>query len=428
MSESEHSTRRRFLSNIGAVAGAGLILSPTQAVAQTANSGNVRVYRSGETIEDKVAKVVVDGWGITYDWNETLEYLRKTGREVDVVLRGGRVVPVLGDFFEGHTTYIDGKQLRTHRSLPTTIDERAYVHVFERESGKGDYFDPAQRRIVAERVYPVALDFHTSGDPFRRVLGGQTPNVNQIGVFSEVQLEQGLLGKVLELHSLFWQLGFTPPIYIENVRGEDVKPSSSEEAIRIPAVDLANMYKDKGFAKLYAELVRQLPDSEWFGKGPNPKEVARLSDVHATLMQSAGFDRDKYEGWRSAIGTMNEKDWRDYREKIASTPSVKIFDLDSYVKGDIDFRVDARYHPNPMYFTGKGIFASVMAVFRYYPEEFLDIFEKLNQTEKRSAANVGNTVLDYLSSYAREGVKEQLNLPRVLPAYHILKSEFARHL
>ncbi|MBI2655314.1 hypothetical protein HYX06_02720 [Candidatus Woesearchaeota archaeon] len=411
--------RRDFLTK-SVLATAAPLVGAQAAEAQAVNSGSTRVYRSGETIDDRVAKISVAGWGITYDWNETLDYLGRTGRKVDVVFKAEKTVPALGDLFVGETAYRDGKRYETFRALPTTINDRAYVHIFESEGDKNDPFDNAKNRIVAERVYPVALDFHTSGDPFRRTLGGHTPNRNHIAIFSEIPLDQGLLGKVLELHSLFSELGFAPPIYIENATDQGIFPSSRSDGIRIASAVMT--YEKEGLAKLYAELSRQLPE-QLLWKDIDPRANTRLRDIHSNLMQSAQFDNSKYQGFVNPANRMTEEQWRDYKEKVAGTPTVKIFDLDSYIKGDINFRVDSRYQSNSMYFRERDLFASAMAVFRYYPEEFLDRFRKMNPTERVMVFNVGNAVLDYLASFAGEGVRDQLKLTGVLPYYHVIKQE-----
>ena len=436
MSENEIPTRRRFLSSTGALAAAGLLLNPSQAEAQAqAQNSSTRVYKSGETIDDRIAKFQIDGWNVTYDYNSLFNH---GGRDIEILLRGGLVTD--GEFYRQFKK--DGKTYVRMTALPTTTDDRAYLQVFEREGGR--IGENRSGKIVAERVYPIALDFHTSGNISNRT-SSLGPNAFSIGVFSESAIDQPLLGKVLELYEAFWNIGSDSlPIYILNHNPQEERqfslarsqePETRQNAMLVPSFILTEpnfRYEDRGLAMIYKTLaIRLASDMSYFGH-PNPKLKAELVAAHESLMHSVGFDSEKFNVARNSDNRNLGGELDRYFNQILGDSRLHVFDADKHADvGGEDFYIGAVRDGKRMYTNAEDFFGSALTSFRYHLQGYksvLDSFEGLKPEQKKEVARAGMAVLNYFGSFKGPEPEQQLMLVRVLPAYHILKNEFARHL
>ena len=123
-----------------------------------------------------------------------------------------------------------------------------------------------------------------------------------------------------------------------------------------------------------------------------------------------------------------------YASQLANNPVVRIFDLFSRMNypGTAEFDLDN----HEIYFSYQGLFASSLAGFNFFPNEFLRDFGRLKPEEQKAVALVGNSVLDYLESLTRSKVRTRQ--PRgqftpepaivgVLPHYQMLRREFKQN-
>lgn len=419
-------TRRGFIRETGALVTAGLLLNSSQVHAQSQASGGHRVYRSGDTIDDVVAQFRVDGWNVEYPYESPHEYLSKSDRRVEIILRGNLVT---GRDFAGNQFQKDDKAHVRLQALPTEAEDRAYLHIFEKETRDRDY---SMGRVLAERVYPIALDFHTFGDFLERSDGLGIPTAREIGVLSEMPLDQAVLGKIFEVYRAFGSLGWgSPPIYVH--RFEDIMHKNPRDAhlwdraiqVHAEAVAHPRDYNGlEGISRVFMKIAQHVGSEKPFYGLPDPALRAKIRQIHAEFLQSIGFKEEEYTGLNSKL---EGQAWVDNRAKLADKPQSKALDLDSYLLDEWHFPDYSVSYSRDIYRSVEALFGSALAVFRFFPEQFLDRFNKMKPDEQREVSQIGKTVLDYLASYARAGeLRGQLDLVRAVPAYHVLQTEFMK--
>ncbi len=415
--------RRSFLKGSSIAAG-GFLIDPAQLAAQSTSSE--RVYRSGDTIDDRVGQFLVEGWDVTYPYDAHREYEKKSHRAIEVVLKGNNVIAA--NFIQGYEFERNGVEHTTLSALPTITDDRAYLHIYEREPGEiGDW---RGGKIITERFYAIDLAFHA-------------PEGQKLGVFSEIPLDATTLKQVNDLRSDFWGLTRAPDIYIKNRAQDDPRLAKYGQNPIVP-VSLSDMvivssflltdpnfrHEDIGLSIVYKSLARHLARAESSYGHSDPKLKADLVNAHHALMDAIGFDNEKFEKSRYSHNIGGELS--DYKFKILEDQRLHIFDSERHaIVNDGEFWSDAVRYGKPMYTSTEEFLASALTVFRYNLTGWrnaLEQFQGLKPEQKRLVAQAGMAVLNYLGSFRESGTSGELAVVRVLPAYHILRNEFLRNL
>ena len=397
---------------IAALSGAGISIAPGCADSQ--NSVKSRDYKSGEMIEVLPVPVEIDGWGVYINKESLREYSGKNAEsslEFSLIGRAMSDFPSIrtgfGVFSTSYTNSVEreGKNYWKMEGMPFSYEFTDVFLIFaQREKGE----------LTSSVAFPLNFEVFTYKEK-----EDDLPKI-----YSEIPLEEMLLKELHEQHKVFDK--FTAPYGVFILKSEKLAGMNDEDLeermrggycnyddsrIYLPSIIFTNpRFPNEGRMKMYHELAHVIMNSVINDDRDQRVNIALFS-AYAELVKAAGYDIPMPTF--SMFGPPDE---------IENNPCFSIFDESSYLKGVAEQRFIQGYgHP---YNSHNETFASALAVFRFFPDEFARRYEKLGGNVKKAVRNAANAVLNVVEAMN----PDENALQTLLPEYRTLKTALKQYI
>ncbi len=390
-------SRREALRNIAVGAGAfasGIVIGQSTTTPRTVERvvetrASEKIYISGETIENPVASIKIEGWNLVFDKEKLGRYQSSPDRVAFVLVGAPFYTPPDMNVFRAEPVI---------RALPSPEFRQKgliYLHFTETDKSGG---------IVRSEVYPIKLKYYSTPkkDEF------ETPRI-----FSEVQLDPDLLEKAKKTAEALGQLSYYTPIYIykndDPGRGGDFDPSTKR--IDLPSIMFTDpVFKDEGIIRLSHEMAHAIM-SNVINNHLDPRLNVMLVEVYKNLVLAAATIDPKLFTF-----PMRTFSLFGAPEEVRNNPYFSIFSESSYVKTDANKDVLATYsHP---FSNHDELFASALTVLRSFPDQFIARYMTLDPKMREPIREVVQTIIGPLPQES-----EGFPMKDFLPAYdRLIKS------
>ena len=401
-------SRREVLKNLGLL-GTGIVAAKVPTLLPTENPGKnnspesqeaqpLKIYKSGEVIENPVTTIKIDGWRILFDRVKMENYransisrqpefrLINPYKEQPVVTptggygtsdvdQHGKRVPGLGAFV----------QIQTH---PLANDQLIFLQFSEEEKGQ----------IVRSEIYPIDLENFTY----------KAQKMERTVVFSEEPLNETRLRNIYELRKLSGKFNFPSPPDILIFKSTDKENRGGEysyidDSIYLPSILFTEPdFENEGTFSLWHELSHGIYQNA-INERRDQRIVSKLFDAYKNLIEAAGYKipMPSY----SLFGVPKQ---------VAENPYFRIFSESSYVPSKRPVGVEYG-HP---YSDDTELFASGLTILRFFPNEFTERFKSLDQNQQLVVGNAAACIIDVLEKIN----PEEEALMELLPQYRQLKT------
>lgn len=401
--------RRKALETLAAIAGSATsagIIGIGCGISGNNEKSVAREYKSGEAIEGLPVPVDVDGWSVYIDGGSMREYARKNPEnslEFFLIGRQSGDFPSIRSRYGALASYANrvernGKNHWKMSAIPFSDYSSDVFLVFKQKKGE---------EAVSSAAFPLNLEVFAYREKHDRQR-----------ICSEVPLEERLLKEIHEEHKAFdnftvpyityiykseKELGMTDDFFEEKRGGVCM---NNEARIYLPSIIFTNPKSaNEGIIKMYHELAHVIMHRVINDDSDQRLNIATFN-AYAALVEAAGYE--------IPMPTFN---LLGPSEEVETNPCFSIFDESNYLKGKVDRRFIQGYgHP---YSSHNEMFASAIAVFRFFPDEFTSLYQNLNAPAKKAVRNAARTVLSIVETINPNEDKLRL----LLPEYELLKSE-----
>jgi hypothetical protein len=369
---------------------------------QTPRRREVIFYRSGEkiSIRDKEILVPIKNWQLFFEKKPIMNYLQRHPNHYLVfklVVPGVVESPELQVFGPkvGSQAFLLGVEDVGNYwkivGLPTAEGGEIYLHFKEIEIA-GD-----KGRIISTDIYPIKLNFYTYTPP-----SGED---ERIRIFSETHLPNELLKNLHQLHAVFNRFTIPSVVYIFEVTDPKNRGGINvieENRIELPSIIFTNpIFTNEGLIVLTHELAHSIVKEIIYNKDQEANK--RLFDAYAGLVKAAGWDIPIPSFFNPALET---------------SPYFTIFDESHYVKREEpqeSYNIHFYGHP---YSDHTELFSSALTILRFFPSEFIQRYNQLNEEQRGLVKEVVGAILNALEFLNPNTGDIEL----LIPEYKSLKS------